>query len=44
MNKKVFSPYATYDFAKIEASKKNGKNAPKVTKTTGKNDLRGGNK
>lgn len=44
MKKKNFSPYATYDLSKIEAEKKNGKNSPKVTKTTGKSDLRGGNK
>ena len=44
MKKKDFSPYATYGFSKIEAEKKNVKNSPKVTKTVGKSDLRGGNK
>ena len=42
MNKKQ-NPYGTYGLEKINAPKKNSKNAPKVTKTVG-GDLRGGKK
>ena len=44
MKNKNYSPYGTYNTAKVEAPKNTKANEPKATKISGTDDLRGGRK